>query len=66
MSDFWKGVWCWFLAMVTIVVVFGYLGRAWVYNDSWKAGMMQECQSTGYTWGECFNVLHGHKDNFDK
>lgn len=66
MSDFWKGTCVWVMGMLTAMAIFSYLGTAWTYNDNWKAGLMQSCEQNGYTWGECYNVLHGRKDSFDK
>lgn len=66
MSDFTKGVISFFLAIGAIVLLFSYLGRSWVYSDQYKNGLMLSCQSNGYTWGDCFNVIHGNKDAFDK
>jgi len=65
MNDFWKGVIIFFLVLGAVVVFFNYIGRASVYNDNYKTSLMSACQTNGYTWGQCYNVIHGSKDAFD-
>lgn len=66
MSDFWKGVIIFFLALYAVCTLFDYLGRSIVYAENHKDQMMQTCQTNGYTWGECFNVIHGDQSAFNK
>jgi hypothetical protein len=66
MNDFWKGVIIWVIGAISVVILFNYLARALVYEDQYKAGIMTSCQSNGYTWGECYNVIHGDQSAFQK
>lgn len=69
MYDFWGelkpvlGCLFTFFVVLTGICLFG---RAGVYLDQYKAGLMQNCQSNGYTWGDCYNVIHGNQDSFTK
>jgi hypothetical protein len=66
MNAYWANVLTTIIAVLVLWFLFFFFGRAWVYEDQYKAGLMSACQSNGYTWGECYNVIHGNQDSFTK
>lgn len=66
MTDFWEGIVIFLCGLGVVFLLVGWTGRAIVYNDNYRTELMQSCQNNGYSWGDCYNVIHGDQEAFTK
>lgn len=66
MRDFKKGIIIWLCGVISVITALEYVARAQLYADKIHTERIAECQANGYSWGECWNVLIGNKEAFDK
>lgn len=63
---FWAGCAVWLLGAISAGFIVSWFGEAVVYTDQFRNAEIVTCQQNGYTWGECWNVIRGDKNAFDK
>ena len=65
-NHFWKGVMGWMWITIAICIFVSWIARAVIYSDGVKDQLMISCVNNGRTWGDCYNVIHGDKSDFEK
>lgn len=66
MNEFTKNIIVFVCAVVVVIGLFHYIAKVSVYNDAHRDSLMSSCQQNGYSWGDCYNVIHGNNDAFSK